>query len=181
MSGVIRDGGVLIRAPTQEDVPHLYAAALESVAEVSPWLPWCHANYRQQETQEFVSGAMSAWARRDRFGFVICDAGSGAILGGVGIAHINSMNRLASMGYWVRTSCTRRGIATTAARLAAQFAFRELGLVRLEIVALPENGASRRVAEKLGARFECIARHRIVMHGTPLDAALYSLLPSDLE
>jgi RimJ/RimL family protein N-acetyltransferase len=44
----------------------------------------------------------------------------------------------------------------------------------------PENVPSRRVAEKAGARFEAIARNRIVQHGKPYDAALYSLIPSDL-
>ncbi len=166
--------------PTLNDVAELYEAARESIAEISPWLPWCHANYQQHETHQFISSTIEAWARRDRFSFITCDALTEQVLGGIGIAHINSANRLASLGYWVRTSRTRGGIATAAARLAAQFAFGDAGLVRLEIVALPANLASRRVAERLGATFEGIARHRIVMHGKPCDAALYSLLPSDL-
>jgi RimJ/RimL family protein N-acetyltransferase len=84
------------------------------------------------------------------------------------------------VGYWVRTGATRRGIAPQAVRLVARFAFETLQLSRLEIFVRPENIPSRRVAEKVGAKFEAIARNRIVQHGRAYDAALYSLIPSDL-
>ncbi|TAN54527.1 MAG: N-acetyltransferase, partial [Betaproteobacteria bacterium] len=48
---------------------------------------------------------------------------------------------------------------------------------RLEIVAPVDNQPSRGVAEKAGAVFECIARNRVVLHGRPLAAAVYSLIP----
>ena len=85
------------------------------------------------------------------------------------------------MGYWVRSTHAGRGIATTAARLASGYAFANLGLARIEIVALPDNVASRRVAEKLGARFECIARNRLQFGDETRDAAMYSLVPDDLR
>jgi RimJ/RimL family protein N-acetyltransferase len=66
-------------------------------------------------------------------------------------------------------------------RLVARFAFDTLQLSRLEIFARPENVASRRVAEKAGAKFEAIARNRMVQHGRAYDAALYSLIPADVE
>jgi RimJ/RimL family protein N-acetyltransferase len=90
-------------------------------------------------------------------------------------------HRYANIGYWVRTSYTRRGFCTRSLRLAARFAFDTLGLTRVEIAAEPENGASRGVAEKAGATFEVIARNRIVMRGQALPAAVYSLVPEDLR
>jgi RimJ/RimL family protein N-acetyltransferase len=36
------------------------------------------------------------------------------------------------------------------------------------------------VAEKAGAKLETLARNRIVQHGQPYDALLYSLIPADL-
>ena len=65
--------------------------------------------------------------------------------------------------------------------LSARFGFDQLGLIRVEIVAETGNRASRRTAERAGARFEAIARHRLWIHGRPADAAVYALLPSDLE
>jgi RimJ/RimL family protein N-acetyltransferase len=63
---------------------------------------------------------------------------------------------VAHVGYWVRTGQTGQGIATAAVRLIARFGFEDLGLQRLELLVAVENLASRRVAEKAGARFEGI-------------------------
>ena len=62
----------------------------------------------------------------------------------------------------------------------ARFGFETVGLTRIEIVAASENAPIRRVAEKAGAQFECRARNRLVIHGMPVVAAVYSLVPSDV-
>jgi RimJ/RimL family protein N-acetyltransferase len=65
--------------------------------------------------------------------------------------------------------------------LLAKFAFGELKLSRIEIVTMLDNAASRRVAEKVGFQFEGVARNRLLFKGQPHDAALYSLVPSDIN
>ncbi|MFO1474381.1 MAG: GNAT family protein [Lysobacterales bacterium] len=67
--------------------------------------------------------------------------------------------------------------ATRAAAHAAAFGFDELELARIEIVALPDNVASQRVAEKLGALREGVFRNRIVLAGGARDAVVFSLVP----
>jgi RimJ/RimL family protein N-acetyltransferase len=89
--------------------------------------------------------------------------------------------RGANLGYWVRQSEQRKGIALEAVKAIAGFAFASLGLARVEIVAAVENRASRRVAERAGAHFDGIAPNRIIDHGQPQPAAVYSLLPPDQE
>jgi RimJ/RimL family protein N-acetyltransferase len=179
-STALTDGELLLRPLERGDRDALYGAVIESIAEVSPWLPWCHAGYTPGETEAFIESCITAWAQQSHFPLAIFDATSGAYFGGTGINHIDRMNRLGSVGYWVRTGATRRGIASKAVRLVARFAFDTLQLHRIEIVARPENAASRRVAEKSGAKFETIARNRIFQHGRAYDAALYSLIPADL-
>ena len=44
---------------------------------------------------------------------------------------------------------------------------------------LTHNKASARVAEALGATFECEARNRLYFQGRPHDAFVYSLVPED--
>jgi RimJ/RimL family protein N-acetyltransferase len=112
--------------------------------------------------------------------FGIFDYVSGEVLGCTGINQINQVNRFGNLGYWVRASRTGHGVASTAARLAARFGFARLGLVRLEVVPRTDNLASRRVAEKIGCRFEGVARRRLLYKGVPCDAAMYSLLAEDL-
>jgi RimJ/RimL family protein N-acetyltransferase len=86
------------------------------------------------------------------------------------------MHRFANLGYWVRTSATRQGVATEAVRQVAEFAFGNTDLVRLEIVCAVGNDASQRVAERAGAAREGALRHRLLLHGQPVDAVMYSLV-----
>lgn len=176
----LSDGTILLRAHRLEDCDAMYAAVTESISELSPWLPWCHAGYSRDETAGFIRLAGEAWEDSSHYPFAIFGATDGAFLGGIAINHIAKPNRLANVGYWVRTSRTRQGIASAAVRLVSQYAFGTLGLTRLEIACIPTNTASRRVAEKVGAKFESIARNRLVMHGVACAAALYSLLPEDI-
>jgi ribosomal-protein-serine acetyltransferase len=180
MRRTLTDGVLLIRPLEPADRDAVYAAVAESIAEVSRWLPWCHPGYRPEETTAFIEATRNAWAQESSFNFGIFDAAAGTYFGGISVNHIVRANRLANIGYWVRTGATRRGVASGAVRLAAQFGFEDLGLSRIEIAAIPENAPSRRVAEKVGAKLEGIARNRIVMHGQAYAAALYSLLPEDL-
>jgi [ribosomal protein S5]-alanine N-acetyltransferase len=62
--------------------------------------------------------------------------------------------RGAHIGYWVDQRVAGRGVTPTAVALAGDHCFRVLGLHRLEISLRPENDPSRRVAEKLGFRYE---------------------------
>ena len=179
-STALTDGELLLRPLERGDRDAIYAAVVESIAELSPWLPWCHAGYSIAETESFIELCITAWAQQAHFPLAIFDAQSGRYLGGTGVNHIDRQHRLGSIGYWVRTSAVGRGIAPKAVRLVARFGFDALQLSRIEIAARPENKASRRVAEKCGAKLETIARNRIVQNGRPYDAALYSLIPSDL-
>lgn len=62
--------------------------------------------------------------------------------------------RGAHIGYWIDKRFANKGITTKAVVMMTEYGFRELGLHRIEINFRPENGASRRVAEKAGYHFE---------------------------
>lgn len=180
MNPSFQQSGILIRPVTPDDRASLYAAVRESMDTVGRWMSWCHPDYSINDTDGWIALCQRNWQSGTDREFGIFDAGSGEALGCVGINQINSVHNFGNLGYWVRAGHIGRGIASAAAQLTAQFAFRELKLFRLEVLARVDNLASRRVAEKLGCQFECIARSRIVFSGRPYDAALYSLLPGEI-
>ncbi len=155
----------------------LYEAARESVAEVYPWLPWCHPAYTLAEAVEWArSRAELAVAHPDlEYNFVIVGP-DGRFLGGCGVNQINRIHHYANLGYWVRTSAAGRGVATEGVRQLATFAFANTDLVRLEIVCAVGNERSQRVAQRAGALREGILRHRLILHGQPVDAVMFSLV-----
>ena len=165
-----------IRLYQQGDAEHLRVAACESVAEVSPWLGWCHPRYSLDEAREWIAAQQELAKQGQAFAFAIWREGE--YLGGCGINQINRANRFANLGYWVRSSAMGRGMAPAAVRLVAEYAFRETDLIRLEIVCAIGNIRSQRVAEKSGALREGVLRNRLVLPSGPSDAVMFSLLKS---
>lgn len=179
-SSSIRNGeGVLLRPWQPMDTEALYGAVDVSRAQLMQWLPWCSDAYCRADTVAWIDFCRASWAQQREFPMGVFDAVSGEVLGGIGINHLDRANRRGAMGYWVATPRSGQGIARRAARLAADFAFADLQLNRIEIVILPDNIASRRVAQALSARWECDARERIVHHGEARSASIYSLLRAD--
>ncbi len=180
MNAELSDGTILLRPYREGDAAALYEAVRESIAEVSPWLPWCHENYSIEESREFVSTRGKSATDGEWYSFGVFEKESGKFLGGVGLNFINRVHMMANLGYWVRSSSVGRGVATTATRLAARFGFEELGLHRIEIVAAVGNIASQRVAEKAGAVREAVLRKRLLIRGESQDAVMFSLVPEDM-
>jgi ribosomal-protein-serine acetyltransferase len=172
---------LLLRPLRDDDVSGLYEAVLESMAEVSPWLSWCHQDYSINESRQFISSRAEAADSDEWYSFGIFATDTGAFLGGVGLNFINRVHQMGNLGYWVRTAAAGRGIATQAARLMARFAFEQVGLHRVEIVVAISNIASQRVAEKTGAVREGVLRNRLLIRGVTHNAILFSLIPSDLS
>ncbi len=169
-----------IRRFQPADIPELFLAARESIAELRRWMVWCGADYNLEDSSDFVSACDEEWEADRRYSFAIYDRRDGALLGSIGLSRVNRTHRCANVGYWVRSSCTGRGIASAGLRQVAQFAFEELHLNRLELVIALGNLASMRVAEKVGARRADGLRRWLVLNGQPVSAAVYSLMAQDL-
>jgi ribosomal-protein-serine acetyltransferase len=179
MQEIVED--LTVRPWQTGDAEGLYRAVDASRAELTRWLPWCSDAYAAADAAAWVDFSQRSWDARSLFPLGVFDAYSGEVLGGTGINHLDLPNRRGALGYWVSSAHAGRGIARRAAAVAAAFGFRELGLCRIEIIVLPGNHASHRVARALGAIHECDARHRVQHHGRSETAAVYSLLPEDLR
>lgn len=179
MTYLQRQGGIVVRPLAAGDAEPLYRAVRSSVESLSYWLPWCHRDYALADATAWVEHGMACWAAGSEFPLGVFD-GTGAVIGGTGVNHLNRAHGVGNLGYWVCDAARNRGVATLAARAAARLGFDVLGLTRLEIVVPPHNAGSQRVAEKLGALREVEARNRVLFQGRPERAVVYSLIPNDL-
>lgn len=157
----------------------IYEAARASQREIGRWMEWCHENYQQHETEEFLALLPASWERGDGFCFAIHDAESQRFLGSVGLNNFHPLHSFANLGYWVRADATARGVASRSTRAVAAWALYHLNLERLEIVVAAGNSASQRVAEKAGAKREGVLRNRLVLKDGTTDAVMYSLIAED--
>ena len=173
----LTNGIITLRPYREEDADSLFEAARESIPEMTPWMPWCHRDYSIQESRDWISSCLEKWDQDGEYNFAITDSSTGRYLGGCGLNGIHREPDIANLGYWVRTSATKKGVATTSTLLLADFGIKELKLKRIEIVVDVDNKASQRVAEKSGATREGILRNRVTRYGEPADAVMFSLIP----
>jgi RimJ/RimL family protein N-acetyltransferase len=155
----------------------LFEAAVESQPELFPFMPWCHPDYTLEEARQFILTELEHFRDGYSFEFAIMSE-NGLFLGGCGINQLDFVYLRANLGYWVRSTATAQGIATTAVKRLAAWAWENTPLIRLEIVVATGNHGSSRVAEKAGAAFEGVSRSRLMLHGKAHDANVYSLLRS---
>ena len=86
--------------------------------------------------------------------------------------HIHHAHLSANLGYWLRPDACGRGLATAICNALKKLAFSQMNLHRLECFVEPNNKASLRVAERIGAIKEGLCRKRVFGR----DALLYALV-----
>jgi ribosomal-protein-serine acetyltransferase len=175
----LTDGLLLLRPPRPADASAITEAVRASLPELHPWMDWATDAYDENTARRWLEFTYLGWAHASRFQFAITDALTGQYIGGCGVDGINLKSRCCNLGYWVRTSRTRQGLALRAVCLAARFAFETVGVVRVEIVIAVPNLPSQRVAQKAGATFEGVLRERMIVRTDVYDAAIYALTPAD--
>jgi RimJ/RimL family protein N-acetyltransferase len=114
--------------------------------------------------------------------FRVGDAHTGEALGHIGINEIKYHLKTARVGYWVLPEARGRGVATRALLLAADWAFGELGLHRLELDHAVGHQVSCRIAERCGFAHEGTLRGAIFQEGRHdafRDAHLHARLATD--
>jgi RimJ/RimL family protein N-acetyltransferase len=118
--------------------------------------------------------------RRDgtREAFAVVDGDNGVV--GLALApRIDREARTAELGYVVMPEARGRGVATEALRMLTDWAFAELGCLRLELLIAMGNDGSKRVAERCGYVREGVLRSHYFKQDRREDTEIWSRLPSD--
>lgn len=190
LDGGAIDASAIVRPFAPGDAPALHVAIRASIASLSRLFPWCSADYSLAEAEARVAACITAWRNGSEYPFGIFEQATGdagragnaparaRLLGCVGLNRIDREARSANLGYWIGEAHRGRGLATWAATWTAAYGFRELGLARIEILVLPDNAPSLRVAAKLGAVREAVLPGAIEFQDRRADAVLFSLSSS---
>lgn len=173
---------LVLRAFEPGDAPALFELVQASRAHLDPWLLW--------PGRMSSIGAVEQWAARphdgsesNRLGVFTKDRDE--LLGAAGL-RARSLEPGSSwfyvdVSYWLGPHALGQGYATEAARRLAEHAFDDLDAPRVEIRTEPHNERSKRVAERLGFRFEGVLRAVGQRRGRPADLALFALIASERD
>ena len=97
------------------------------------------------------------------------------IVGAIGVKINQHRSYIGEIGYFIDEAYWGQGIATEAVRLLEIVCFEELKMTRIELLMLPENIASERVATKSGYSKEGILKKALVhKDGSKRDCLLYA-------
>lgn len=173
----VDDGVVRIRRPDPADAPAVHAAVERSRPRLEAWMPWCTPDYSRTDAEAWILASAGDWPGGPLCSFVVESLEDGQLVGCCGIDRVEEVDRVHKLGYWIRSDRTGRGLARRAARLAAGFAFEQLGAARLDILVAAGNRPSLAVAEAVGARREGILAQRLLLQGRRHDAVILGLLP----
>jgi RimJ/RimL family protein N-acetyltransferase len=172
----LRDGDITLRAWVAEDVPAIVAACQDP--EIPRWT-LVPSPYSADDARLWLAAQAAARRGGRRVELAIADVDDARLLGSIAIARSADL-RAGEVGYWVAADARRRGVATRAVRLLSDWAFAELGLDRIELLAEPGNEASQRVAEAAGFHRDRLLRGHREQKGTLRDFYLFVRQPGSV-
>jgi RimJ/RimL family protein N-acetyltransferase len=146
-------GDVVLRRWTDDDVPALTVAVVESLDHLQPWMVWATPETATED--EFArfrveSDARAADGHEAVFG--IFDAETGAVRGGVGLHdRVGSLQDGAvEIGYWLHVGATGQGLMTRVVAHLTDLSLAHDGIRWVEIRCDEANRASAAVPRRLG-------------------------------
>jgi ribosomal-protein-alanine N-acetyltransferase len=142
-----------LRPARPEDAEPLFRYA--SDPEVARYVTWS-AHQSIDETRGFIAWAASNVDKSMNIVWIIEHAGEP--IGAIGLHGIRWGLRAirvdhAELGYWIGRAHWGKGLVSEAARAVVDWGFSTCGLHKINVMCLEQNAGSRRVIEKLGARF----------------------------
>jgi RimJ/RimL family protein N-acetyltransferase len=167
--------GVLLRTPVHDDVPALAPAFVDPAVGGEAGLP----PFGEAELHAFIDTMLPEWrARGQLVPYVIVDAGSGELLGGATLHHLDPTREVIELGYWLFAAARGRGVATRTVEALTGWAFAS-GFNRVEAAVRVGNEASERVLERAGFTREGVKRRFLRYLGGRVDATLFARLRDD--
>lgn len=148
------------------------------------WLrPWEATNPHGPISFDFrsqIRGLLRQLESSEGIPFVILYQGE--IVGQINVANIlHGSVSSCVIGYWIAPEVAGLGITPTAVALAMDYMFNAVGLHRVEIDIRPENGASLRVVQKLGLRYEGIKKNYIHINGDWRDHYVFAITYEEVK
>jgi RimJ/RimL family protein N-acetyltransferase len=169
-----------IRSALPGDGPAMHDAVNESLAELTPWMPWPKEHATVENSETSMRQARVRFLERSDLMMILSHRESGTLVGSSGLHRIDWEVPKFEIGYWCRTSLAGQGYVTEAVRGITAFAFEELMARRIEIRCDTLNKPSARVAEKAGYHLEGELRHEQISTGGELrNTFVYSMLANE--
>lgn len=168
---------LILQRFTRRDASTMDDAIKASLPDLNQWLPWARMDYTTGDTTAFIRESVQAWKEDRAWDYSIrLQSDPGRHLGNVSLWTVSKLGKIGEIGYWVRSDETSKGICTEAVDRVLEEAFGSHGYHKAVLRIAVGNGASDRVAQKLGFTREGVLREELLIRGNWVDHSLWSLL-----
>jgi RimJ/RimL family protein N-acetyltransferase len=170
--------GTLVRL---EPLTMDHAAALTALLEPEIFEFFNEVMHTRQDVEAFITQALEAAGRGVERPFVILERETGTPVGSTRFMEIQPRHRTLEIGgTWLARRVWRSRVNTECKYLLLRHAFETLGVMRVQLKTNRRNLRSRAAIERIGARFEGILRHHVLIRdGQVRDSAYYSILDTE--
>ena len=170
---ILESERILLRPLEQEDLSPL----LELTQDPTLWTYFTHDLSTLAGLEAWAAGHFAG----DRFQFVVVDQGSQQLLGSTGFGNYFPRDQRIEIGWtWLGRAAQGTGTNREMKSLMLQYAFKELGMLRVEFKTDVLNLPARKALLRLGATEEGILRsHTLMTHGRRRDTIYYSFLKGE--
>jgi RimJ/RimL family protein N-acetyltransferase len=131
------------------------------------------------EFEQFIQWALRVREAGDAVCFAVTADAIDLAIGIFQVRRLDAPFALAEWGFALASPFWGTGVFQEGAELVLDFAFRTLGVRRLEARAAMVNGRGIGALRKIGAVQECVLRESFVSGGSRIDQALYAILDVD--
>lgn len=171
---------LILRRAESGDGKALNEAILESYANLNQWMAWADHIPSVEESEEKAIASHERFVRGHEYQFLLIDKASGKVAGSCGLHYWNEQYKTFEIGYWIRTSFLKQGLAKEAASAVANFAFEHNLTDQLEIHVASDNLVSQKVAISIGFEYErkIIASMRSLPDGPVVDELVFVKRPT---
>lgn len=159
------------------DAPALFRLIQSCRDYLRQWLSRIDRFQTVQDVQMFIEGANAQTSRG--MGLQAGIWFRGELAGVISFEQIDWTNQSACIGAWLGERFQHNGIVTKATQALIDYAFRGLGLNRVEIRCGAGNLKSRAIPEKLGFQKEGTVREVERLHDRFIDHVIYGMTKRD--
>lgn len=155
----------------------LYEAVDNNRRHLSEFLPWVGQMKSVGDFYNYIKDCESLYQQGKEVSFVIIS--DEVAVGRIGLHHLDQLNRIGAIGYWLTEDAVGKGIITQSCIKLISYGFEELNLNRIEIKAATGNLRSQTIPEKLNFKKEGILRQAGLVNDEFLDLNLYVMLKEE--
>jgi [ribosomal protein S5]-alanine N-acetyltransferase len=173
----LSDGTVLLRKWSYNDLPCIEEASRDPVIPSGTTVP---RELSDDAGRAFIERQWTRWSTGEGLSLAVVEEATGAAAGMMCLLHRQQPGVL-GVGYFTVDSHRRKGLTRRALVLLSCWAFGVDGVVRLEALVEPDNGASIKVLDGAGFRCEGLLRSYLIQGESRRDVLLFSLLKGDIR